>query len=155
MLLQYLQCLTVFLLLDCVQLATLHDERRQIIEHVRNYLQKSDIALRQGLKTRSQLENSNKIDFVYNLLTDSPVCYTDECQMAGFTRSIFQLNYTSPVPESCTDKLVPDNVDIDCLPLTLTVISNKVEISIGTKYNGIGFSYRYSKDSQYMLDTIA
>jgi hypothetical protein len=89
--------------------------------------------------------------------------------MAGFTRSIFKLNYTSPVPGSCTTKLVPNNVDLDCLPSTSMkidseiidtveqlhkAISNKIEVSGGVNFMKVGFSYKYSKETQYMLDNI-
>jgi hypothetical protein len=81
----FLQNLVILLVFLSVSLASLHDERRQIIERVRNYLRKFDTTPR-VLQTTQWLENSNKIGFGYNLLSGSPVCYTGECQMAGFTR---------------------------------------------------------------------
>lgn len=160
-------CVT-FLLVSFVTLSPLHDERRHIIQRVRNYLQRADVTSR-ALTTTNWLLNSNKIGFGYNLLSGSPVCYTDKCQMTGFTRSIFKLNYTSPVPGSCTDKLVPNYVELNCISGTSmkvdseiidTVehlhnsISNKVQFSAGIKFKNVGFSYEYSKETRYMLDNI-
>jgi hypothetical protein len=89
--------------------------------------------------------------------------------MAGFTRSIFKLNYRSPVPGSCTPKLVPDHVELDCLPATelhagsetiATVeqlkksISDKIEVSLSASYMIAAFSYSFSKETRYMIDNI-
>lgn len=159
----------ILLLLHSVLLTPLHDERRQIIERVRDYLQKSDIVSRKNAMPSLELPNSNKISFGYNLRSGSPVCYTSACQMGGFTRSIFKLNYSSSAQGSCVDKLVPNNVDLDCRPLTSieiendmvdtveklhTSISNKIQMSVGIKYKNVGFSYTHSKETRYMLDTI-
>ncbi|CAF3044611.1 unnamed protein product [Rotaria sp. Silwood2] len=163
-----LQICVILLLFHVVELSSLRNERHQIIEHVRKYLQQSDSTTR-SLRNPDWLINSNKIGFGYNLLAGSPVCYTGACQMDEFTRSIFKLNYSSPVPGSCTDKFVPNNVELDCLPSgTQTVnsevvdtienlhasISNKVDISTGAKFRGVGFSYTRSKETRHMLDNI-
>ncbi len=102
-----------------------HDQHRQTIVCVRNYLRKSNITPRVD-RTTGSLENSNKIGFGYNVLSGSPICYTGQCQMAGFTRSIFKLNYTSPVLGSCTTKLVPNYVDLDCLPSAKMKIDSEI-----------------------------
>jgi hypothetical protein len=164
----FLRLCVAFLLFLSVSSSPLHNERRQIIERVRSYLRQSAITPR-VLDTIPTLENSNKISFGYNPLSGSPVCYTGECQMAGFTRSIFKLNYTLPVSGSCTTKLVPNNVDLDCVSTTSmkidseiidTVeqlqksISNKVQFSTGIKVKGVEFSYEYSKETRFMLDNI-
>ena len=161
--------LVVFLFFYHVTSTSVHEERRQIIERVRNYLQKSNVKPK-GLSTAyGELENSNKIGFGYNLISGSPTCYTSKCQMAGFTHSVFKLNYTLPVAGSCTNKLIPENVELDCLPwmsvnnrseMIDTIeqlyesISSRVDVSIGARYKAIGFSYGYSRETQHMLDTI-
>jgi hypothetical protein len=157
-----------FLLILCVNLSPLHDGRRQIITRVKNYLQQYDATTRSG-ENPNWLENSNKIGFGYNILAASPICFTGPCQMNEFTRSIFKLNYSSSVPGSCTNKLVPNNVELDCLPSGTqsinseiietinhlhTSITNKVEFSVGAQLKAISFSYKYSKETQRMIDNI-
>ncbi|CAF1415705.1 unnamed protein product [Adineta steineri] len=164
----FLRFFVIFPFFLLVNLTPLRDERRQTIERVRLYLRQFDVSTR-AFSTTPALENSNKIGFGFDLLSGAPICYTGECRTAGFTRSIFKLNYTSPVLGSCTDKLVPDNVDLECVPETsLAVdseiidtiehlhksISNKVEASIGAQFKGLGFSYQFSKETRYMLDNI-
>jgi hypothetical protein len=147
---------------------SLHNERLQTIERVRNYLQQFDIGA-QIRVPNNWLSNSNKIGVGYNVLVGSPVCYTGACQMNEFTRSIFKLSYTSAVTGSCTNKLVPDNVELDCLPGAVlkidseimdTVehvhksISNKVKVSLGAAYKSVAFSYSFSRETRKMLDNI-
>jgi len=89
--------------------------------------------------------------------------------MNEFTRPIFKLNYASAVPGSCTNKLVPDNVELDCIPTTSlevdseimdtvehvhTSISNKVKVSLGATYKSLAFSYSFSRETRKMLDNI-
>jgi hypothetical protein len=151
-----------------VHLTSLHNERLQTIERVRNYLQQF-YSGPPSQASNNWLSNSNKIGVGYNVLGGSPVCYTGVCQMNEFTRSIFKLNYTSAVPGSCTNKLVPDNVELDCLPSTSlkidseimdtvehvhTSISNKVKVSLAAKYMGVEFSYSFSRETRKMLDNI-
>ncbi|CAF4246030.1 unnamed protein product, partial [Adineta steineri] len=98
----FLRFFVIFPLFLLVNLTPLRDERRQTIERVRLYLRQSDVSTR-AFSTTPALENSNKIGFGFDLLSGAPICYTGECRTAGFTRSIFKLNYTSPVLGSCTD----------------------------------------------------
>jgi hypothetical protein len=147
---------------------SLHNERLQTIERVRNYLQQFNIGP-QIRAPNNWLSNSNKIGVGYNVLEGSPVCYTGACQMNEFTRSIFKLNYASSVPGSCTNELVPDNVELDCLPAASlkidseimdtvehvhTSISNKVKVSLGATYKSLAFSYSFSRETRKMLDNI-
>ncbi|CAF1340921.1 unnamed protein product [Rotaria sordida] len=79
------------------------------------------------------LPNSNKIAYGYNPIRGDPVCYTGDCHMSGFGRSIFQLDYTNPPQGSCTTKLIPKNVELDCIPSTevrekTQKISNLIEL---------------------------
>lgn len=150
-----------------VELISLHEANRQTIERVRKYLQVSNT--RQARINTEWLENSNKIGFGYNILAASPICYTGQCQMDEFTHSVFKLEYTSAVVGSCINKLVPNNVELDCLPSTEytakseiidtveqlhTSISNKVSVSLGAKLKGVEFSYKYSKETKRMTDNI-
>ena len=148
-------------------------KHRQTIERVRNYLKQSEA--KSKLQSRllsdeiSDLSNSNKIGLGYNLLTGSPVCYTGTCQMTGFMSPIFNLNYTSAIPGSCTSKRVPNHVYLDCIPSTsidthsetiATIeqlkksITNRIEVSVGASYMGAAFSYSFSQESRYMIDNI-
>ncbi|CAF1177634.1 unnamed protein product, partial [Rotaria sordida] len=76
------------------------------------------------------LSNSNKIGYGYNPIRGDPVCYTGDCHMSGFGRSIFQLDYTNPPQGSCTTKLIPKNVELDCIPST----EPKLELSDNFRY---------------------
>ncbi|CAF1269592.1 unnamed protein product [Adineta steineri] len=62
------------------------------------------------------LPNSNKIAFGYNPIRGDPVCYTGDCHMSGYGRSLFQLEYTNPPTGSCTSQLIPKHVELDCIP---------------------------------------
>ena len=122
-----------------------------------------------ALNSSNWLANSNKIGMGYNPLYGSPVCYTSSCQMEGFRRSIFKLQYLQPAIGSCTNKLIPEYVQLDCLPSatwnarTETIrtlqqlkesIMNKVGISVGGVIEGVLFSYRTSIETRYMVDNI-
>ena len=162
----------LILLLLTTQVNSSASERRQTIERVRNYLQQLDA--KPKLQSRmsiepDELQNSNKIGLGYNLLTGSPVCYTGSCQMTGFMHPVFKLNYTSAIPGSCTSKLIPNHVQLDCLPSTsfsinsetiATVeqlkrsITDRIEISLSASYQMVAFSYSFSKETRYMIDNI-
>ena len=147
-------------------------EYRQTIERVRIYLHRNVVKGRMETDTSTKtnwLENSNKIGLGYHLLSGSPVCYTGACQMAGFMQPVFKLNYLSPATGSCTSKLVPDHIQLDCLPSTSlkvdsetisTVeqlkksISNTIEMSISARYIVAAFSYSFLKETRYMIDNI-
>ncbi|UJR17251.1 hypothetical protein I4U23_004146 [Adineta vaga] len=62
--------------------------------------------------------NSNKIAFGYNPIRGDPVCYTGDCHMSGYGRSVFQLDYSNPPIGSCTTQLIPKHVELDCIPST-------------------------------------
>ncbi|CAF4379052.1 unnamed protein product [Rotaria sp. Silwood2] len=119
------------------------------------------------------LPNSAKIGRGYNLAKGAPVCYTGSCQMSGFARPIFQLNYTQPTTGSCINKLIPENVDVDCLPSTDISSSTEIistlrqlqestmkGIDITTEVSGgfgpfsTSFSYTHSEQTRSMIDTI-
>ena len=113
------------------------------------------------------LPNSNKIGRGYNLLTGNPVCYTGTCQMEGFARPIFELIYSKKPQGTCTKLLIPENVDLDCLPSieiqagtemisTLKQLQkstmSRITISAGAKYLAASFSYTRSTQTSYMID---
>jgi hypothetical protein len=115
------------------------------------------------------LLNSNKIGLGYNLLYGSPVCYTGDCQMEGFRLPVFKLNFTKRPDGSCTTKLIPQYVYLDCLPSTDTkagteIISTFSQLqeslmrglytSLDVKYKYASFSYSYSKETRSMIDKI-
>ena len=147
-------------------------QHRETIERVRQYLKEldaipqSDSLLSAGT---NELENSNKIGLGYNLLAGSPVCYTGSCQMQEFMHPVFKLNYTSAAPGSCTSKLVPEHVHLDCLPSTsisirsetiATIeqlkksITDRIETSVGISYMKFSFSYTFSKETRHMIDNM-
>ncbi|CAF4126325.1 unnamed protein product [Rotaria magnacalcarata] len=122
-----------------------------------------------ALSDEETLSNSNKIGRGYNLLTGNPVCYTGTCQMEGFARPIFELNYNKKAQGTCTKALIPDNVDIDCLPSvevqagteiisTLEQLQKStmrgIEVSAGAKYQMASFSYTHSTQTNYMIDQL-
>ncbi|CAF4857564.1 unnamed protein product [Rotaria socialis] len=122
-----------------------------------------------ALSDEETLSNSNKIGRGYNLLTGNPVCYTGTCQMEGFARPIFELNYNKKAQGTCTKALIPDNVDIDCLPSvevqagteiisTLEQLQKStmrgIEVSTGAKYQMASFSYTHSTQTSYMIDKL-
>ena len=155
-----------------VQSSSSASNHRQTIERVREYLRQSEKHEEfDADRTRQTdwLENSNKIGIGYNPLSGTPVCYTGACQMAGFTRAIVKLNYTSPSPGACTSQLIPDHVELDCIPSTsLTAasetistieqlkksITDKVELAVSVNVMAAAFSYSFSKETRYMVDNI-
>ncbi|CAF3962289.1 unnamed protein product, partial [Rotaria sordida] len=119
------------------------------------------------ISQEDMLQNSNKIGLGYNLLYGSPVCYTGTCQMEAFAQPVFKLSYTRKAQGSCTSKLIPDNVYIDCLPSvevhagtevinTLDQlqrsIMNGIHISADAKIKNASFSYEHSSQTRYMID---
>ena len=120
-----------------------------------------------SIPQEDMLQNSNKIGLGYNLLYGSPICYTGTCQMEAFAQPIFKLSYTRKAQGSCTSKLIPDDVHIDCLPSvevhagtevinTLDQlqhsIMNGIHISADGKIKNASFSYQHSSQTRYMID---
>lgn len=118
-------------------------------------------------KTDTWLQNSNKIGKGFNPLYGSPICYTGDCQMEGFQRAIFALEYTNPSVGSCTTKLIPSNVELDCSPSTelradTEEISSMSELhestskgistSVLANIQGFVFGYSQSSQTRYMID---
>jgi hypothetical protein len=115
------------------------------------------------------LENSNNIGIGYDLLHGSPVCYTAHCQADGFRAPVFKLNYVSSEPGGCTTKLIPERVTMQCLPGSERTTDTQVidtldrlkqvtesgfEIDAGGKYKLFSASYKYSRETKYMVDRI-
>jgi hypothetical protein len=108
------------------------------------------------------LQNSNKIGLGYNPLFGSPVCFTGDCQSDGFRRPIFELKFSSLDQGSCTNLLIPDNVNLDCLPSSVSSAvseeistleelkestSNGIDVNVGLSIAGASFSYGYSEQN--------
>ncbi len=100
--------ITLFSVYQYVSHADSHDEYLTISQRVKNYFA--------VLNSSNWLENSNKIGIGYNPMYGSPVCYSGNCQMKGFRRSIFKLNYIQTPTGSCTQKLIPENVELQWGP---------------------------------------
>ena len=119
------------------------------------------------------LPNGDKSGRGYNPAQGSPVCYTGDCQMNGFARPIFRLNYTKRTVGSCVDLFIPENVDIDCLSSTDSTSSTEVistlrqfqesitkgiEIRTDASASFAGFSasfsYAHSQQTRSMVDTL-
>lgn len=149
----------------------IHGEEYEVLsKRVREYLNKVELTPRQNV---NWLQNSNKIGLGYDILEGSPVCYTGDCQMDGFRRSIFNLTYSSSSPGTCSSKLIPDNVEIDCQPSALTTAnteefsklkqlkeSTSSGIDVSASFQGWGalsalsFGYGFSRQTTYMVDNI-
>ncbi|CAF3356937.1 unnamed protein product [Rotaria socialis] len=103
------------------------------------------------------LPNSGKIGVGYDLVKGSPVCYTGQCQMEGFRQPVFKLDMTKRAEGSCTNKFIPKNVNLDCLPSTqITANTESIttldQLMENTKRN-IDFSF--SMDGFGLLGGIA
>ena len=160
-----IQIVLVFLLFGSIQLTS------ETIEYVRNRLLKSRAAQQMATRTTRSNEhvNSNKIGIGFDPYKGSPSCYTGACQMKGFGLPVLQLTYNSPAIGSCSNKLIPDEVHLTCLPSVSTIIdssstdtieqyrnsiSKKVEFSSEIKIKGVEFSYKYSTETSRIIDTI-
>jgi hypothetical protein len=159
---------TIILLLTSFQLvAQSKDEVNAAIIRVRQHLRQTS---RQAVIDETKwLENSGKIGAGYDSVAGSPVCYSGDCQMEGFRQSIFKLNFTKQAEGSCTNKIIPQNVNLDCLPsmqITATTESistldelkestkKGIEFSASASVFGNSFSYSHSTQTRSMIDTI-
>lgn len=115
------------------------------------------------------MQNSGKIGAGFDTVAGSPVCYTGFCQMEGFRRPIFKLNMTKHPEGTCTNKLIPHNVDLDCLPSMQMTASTEslssleqlrestkrgIEVAAGIGVLGNSLSYLHSSETRSMVDTI-
>lgn len=115
------------------------------------------------------LPNSNKIFLGYNPIYGSPTCFSGDCQMEGFARAVFKSNYQKRPTGSCTTKLIPEHVDLDCLPSIASTTSTEIidsldklqqtvmqgiDVSASVGYKGVSFSYAFSRQTRNMVDTI-
>lgn len=138
-------------------------------DHVRQYLSQHDEKPTGRLDGTNWLENSNTIGLGYNPLLGSPVCYTGTCQSDGYRRSVFKLVYKQPTFGSCTTKLIPDNVELHCIPSSELItntetistlnqlsesISNGISFGADVKYKMFSAGYSYSKETRFMIDQL-
>lgn len=146
---------------------TFNDLYNRVNVHLRQQFQQTSA---KAVKSNDEtLQNSNKIGLGYNLLYGNPVCYTGTCQMEGFAQPVFKLSYTQKPQGLCTTKLIPQYVNMDCLPSveveagteiinTLQQLQestmNGIEISASAKYKLASASYKYSSQTRYMIDNI-
>ena len=83
---------------------------------VRNHFlfgqQQQNLEINERQPSETWLANSNKLGLGYNPVAGDPVCYTGDCQMAGFGRSVFKFQYTNTPSGSCTTKLIPEHVEV-------------------------------------------
>ena len=118
-----IKAISLFFLLSTISSRTPAETFDELYSRIQRYMSVQPRA--RVLSDEETLPNSNKIGRGYNLLTGNPVCYTGTCQMEGFTRPVFELNYNRKAQGTCTKALIPENVDLDCLP--------SVEIQAGTE----------------------
>ena len=140
-------------------------------DHVRKYLAEHETSVKHVHKRSAQswLKNSNTIGLGYNPLYGSPVCYTGVCQGDGFKHAVFKLNYVQPAIGSCTNDLIPDFVELQCIPSadiqtsTETISTyehlsdstfKRIEFYVATRYRRHAASYFYSKETRSMIDTM-
>jgi len=157
------------LLFIVLALAFLAYTKARKFDHVRKYLADHDESFTPTLSRNSPvwIKNSNTIGLGYNPLHGSPVCYTGLCQGDGFRHSVFKLNYAQPATGSCTSKLIPDFVELHCVPsadlqTSTEIISTSKQlsestskgISFGTdvKYNMLSAGYSQSRETRFMID---
>lgn len=129
--------------------------------------------LRQGKQaSMNNLEwvpNSGKIGSGFDTISGSPTCFTGQCQMEGFRRSIFKLNITQVPEGSCTKQLIPQDVDLQCLTsMQMTAKTETIatlqqlqestkkglEISVGAEVFGNSLRYTHSTEIRTMVDTV-
>lgn len=159
---------TLLLLLTSLELdAQSKDEVIAKSAQVRQYLQQPTSRM---LVTETRwLENSGNIGIGYNSIAGSPVCYSGNCQMSGFRRPVFKLNFTKQAEGYCTNKLIPQNVDLNCLSSTqisattesISTLSqlresmrSGIEISGSIGILDNSFTYSHSTETRSMIDTI-
>ena len=158
------------LLIPLALLLIAHIEARKF-DHVRKYLADHDKSSKPILKRSAQswLKNSNTIGLGYNPLHGSPVCYTGVCQGDAFQHAVIKLNYGQAAVGSCTNDIVPDFVELQCIPsadlqTSTEMISTsehlyestmkRVEFYIASRYRRFAASYFYSKETRSMIDQI-
>jgi hypothetical protein len=158
---------TLFLVLTIFHInAQSRDDVNSAIIRVRRYLQQSSRLANDETKW---VQNSGKIGAGYDIITGSPVCYTGSCQMEGFRRPVFKLNVTKSPDGSCTSQLIPQNVDLDCLPSTQITANTEsistldelkestsrgIEVSASISSFGNSFSFSHSSETRSMINTI-
>lgn len=138
-------------------------------DHVRKYLADHDKSSKPVFKRDANpwLKNSNTIGLGYNPLYGSPVCYTGVCQGDGFQHAVMKLNYVRAAVGSCTTDLIPDFVELQCIPSSdlqtaTEVISDskhlsdstlkRVSFGVDVRYRRFIASYFYSKETRSMID---
>ena len=157
-----------FLVLTLYKLdAQSRDEVNAAMTRVRRYLVSS--TGRSSVDETSWVRNSAKIGAGYDPMTGSPVCYTGQCQMEGFRQPLFKLDMSKLADGSCTNKLIPKNVNLDCLPSARIAANTEsiatldqlmqsmkkgVDVSVNLGVFGNSFSYSRSQETRSMIDTI-
>ncbi|UJR12390.1 hypothetical protein I4U23_016567 [Adineta vaga] len=111
------------------------------------------------------LINSNKIALGYNPSYGNPICYSGDCVMKGFGAPIFKLKYTKRSIGSCLEKLLPEHIEITCIP-TSEVRAKTEKINTFYEYkesysksesSGVNLgivSFGSSDETSWMLDNI-
>ncbi|CAF5089670.1 unnamed protein product, partial [Rotaria magnacalcarata] len=97
-----------------------------------------------------------------------PVCYTGQGQMEGFRQPILKFDMIKRAKGSCTNKLIPTNVNLDCLSSiqitanteSITTLDQLMEntkrnIDFSLSIDGFGnsFSYSHSHETRSMVNT--
>ena len=115
------------------------------------------------------MANSGKIGSGFDTVAGSPVCYTGQCQMEGFRRALFRLVLNKRSKGSCIDIVIPQNVELDCLPsmqmsaktetiATMTQLQDSTkrgyDASVSAEGFGNSLSYRFSHEIRSMIDTL-
>jgi hypothetical protein len=153
------------LLVNMLEAVENYEALKQRVETYLNKIQRT----KRSDENIAWLQNSNKIGLGYNPIFGSPICFTGDCESDGFRRPIFKLTFTSPEQGSCTDQLIPDHVDLDCLPSSVSSAvsqeintlddlkqstSNGIDINTGLSLFGASFSYDYSEQTTRMVESI-
>ncbi|CAF1031723.1 unnamed protein product [Adineta steineri] len=111
------------------------------------------------------LINSNKIALGYNPSRGNPICYSGDCVMKGFGAPVFKLQYTKRPIGSCLEKLLPEHIEVTCIPAS-EVNAKTEKISTFYEYkesysksesSGVNLgivNFGSSDETSWMLDNI-
>lgn len=136
-------------------------------DHVREYLNRPETIDSRTLNTKEYFPNSNLIAHGYNPIQGTPICFSGSCDSVISKSPIFQLYYTQNPIGDCTSNTIPEHVDLFCVPSsnfesrteTISTLervwestSNGISFGPGIKYLPLTASYKYSKETRFMID---
>lgn len=87
---------------------------QEVYEQVGLYLQRARLLRARSGKSESTewLPNSGKLALGFDPVRGDPICFSGECRANGFNQPIFEMNYAKTPSGFCTNKLIPENVNV-------------------------------------------